>query len=119
MPEKVAIVGSRTWTNWEAVRDYVNSLEPDTVVVSGGARGVDQWAEIFANERGLETIIYRADWRTHGKRAGILRNKDIIDASDRVVAFWCDASTGTQNSIERAWASKKPVLIFRPPKLDE
>jgi len=112
--EKVAIVGSRSWTDYEMVRDYVYSLEVDDVVVSGGARGPDEWGQIYAEERGLDTLIFPADWKTHGRRAGMLRNRDIVKACDRLVAFWDKASKGTANSIALARSAGKPVLILDP-----
>ena len=114
---KVAIVGSRSWKDHEMVRDYISSLDVDDVVVSGGARGVDQFAEIYAAKQGLETIVFPADWKTYGKRAGVLRNRDIIDAADRVVAFWDGSSAGTKSSIELARKANKPVLVLRPSSL--
>lgn len=115
MGESVAIVGSREWPEPDAVRDYVLSLDKDVTVVSGGATGVDTWAQIAAEERGMATIIYRPDWNTHGKKAGILRNVTIVDNSDRVVAFWDGSSTGTKHTIDYARSKGKQVLIFKPP----
>jgi len=112
--EKVAIVGSRKWTDHEMVRGYVYSLDDDDTVVSGGAKGVDSWAELYARERGLDVIIFKPDWNQHGRRAGMLRNHDIVENCDRMVAFWSDSSTGTANSISRARAAGKPTLVFSP-----
>lgn len=115
MTESVAVVGSREWPDSDAVTDYVNSLEPGTTVVSGGARGVDQWAEIAALDRGLPTLIFKPDWDQHGNAAGFIRNMDIVDHADRVVAFWCNGSKGTKSSIDYAREQGKPVLVFKPP----
>jgi len=114
MGEKVAIIGSRDWSDFEMVRDYVYSLNEDDTVVSGGARGADQFAEIYARERGLAVIVFHADWDKLGKRAGLIRNHDIIKASDRVVGFWNGSSTGTQHSLRLAREAGKPALVFRP-----
>lgn len=113
MGEVVAIVGSRDWEDHEMVRAYVYSLDEDDTVVSGGARGVDQWAQIYAEERGLKTIIFPADWKQHGKRAGLLRNHDIVRECVRLVAFWDGESTGTQHSIGLARKAGKPALVLR------
>lgn len=108
---KIAIVGSRRYPHLGRVRDYINSLPEDTVIVSGGAVGVDEMAEITAKERGLETIIFRADWKRFGRGAGMVRNHDIVNAADKVVAFWDGKSDGTRNSIELARQAGKPVEI--------
>lgn len=114
MGEKVAIVGSRAWKDWEMIRDYVASLAGDDVVISGGAKGVDEWAQIFAEERGLGTIIYMPNWQEHGKSAGLRRNHEIVAGCDRLVAFWNGSSTGTKHSIGLARKAGKPALVFRP-----
>lgn len=119
MGQKVAIVGSRSFSDWEMIKDYVYSLDGDDVVVSGGAKGVDQWAEIYAQERGLDTLIFPADWSSFGKKAGIIRNRDIVKACDRLVAFWDGKSTGTQHSIELARTAGKHVLVFNAPHTEE
>jgi hypothetical protein len=113
--QKVAIIGSREWPDYEMVKDYVYSLDEDDVVVSGGARGADQFAEIYARERGLTVLVLRADWDQHGRRAGLIRNHDIINECDRVVAFWDGRSTGTAHSLKLAKEAGKPALIFRTP----
>lgn len=85
------------------VAEYVLSLPLDTVIVSGGARGVDEYAAWVAEERGMQTEIIRADWETHGKAAGPIRNRILVRANlDRLTAFWDGASPGTRNVINEA-----------------
>jgi nucleoside 2-deoxyribosyltransferase len=82
------------------------------VVVSGGARGVDLEAEGAARARGLAVQIFPADWDKYGKRAGFLRNQQIVDAADTVVAFHDGVSRGTLHTIGLAKAAGKPVRII-------
>lgn len=74
------------------------------VVISGNAKGADEIGEDFAicEDHGLE--IYKADWKTHGKKAGILRNIQMLEEGkpDLVVAF--PGGRGTAHMVE---ASKK------------
>ena len=115
----IAIVGSRKFANLEAdkeaeraVRDYVRKLPSDTVIISGGARGVDTWAEHAADDYGLETLIFEANWEAYGKSAGVIRNKEIIANCDRLVAFWDGTSKGTKHSIEQARIIGKPIEVI-------
>lgn len=112
MSETIAIVGSREFTRLELVGKYVATLDEGTTVVSGGARGVDRYAVDAAKKRGLKTIVFPADWDTHGKAAGMIRNKQIVDAADKVVAFWDGASRGTMHSVNYAKSKGKPVLVL-------
>lgn len=111
---KVAIVGSRDFPDLPAVTQYVMNLPDETVVVSGGARGVDKAAEIAARQRDLSVLVFLPDWNAFGNSAGIRRNAQIIEAADRVVAFWDSSSAGTRNSIDRAVKKGKPVEIHYP-----
>jgi hypothetical protein len=91
--DRVAVVGSRPrcWPEPAAVRAAVEALVdamPDgTTVVTGGADGVDAWAEGAARRRGLSVAIHPADRQRHGRRAGYVRNVEIVEDADRVVAF--------------------------------
>lgn len=111
---KIAIVGSRDYPNLKEVVDYVYSLSPDTVIVSGGANGVDQHAEWAAIERGMKVEIYYPDWKRHGKSAGFIRNEQIVKAADMVVAFWDGKSKGTAHSINLAQKFQKSLQVITP-----
>lgn len=99
----VAIVGSRDYTKKEHILDFILTLPRGTTIVSGGARGVDTWAEQYAIEYGYPTITYPAQWKLPNgavdRGAGFKRNRDIIQNSTRVAAFWDGKSKGTLNSI--------------------
>jgi hypothetical protein len=112
MPNRIAIVGSRQFPRLDLVEAFVVSLAPGTVVVSGGAQGVDNAAERAARACGLEVIIFHADWKVHGRQAGPMRNAEIVAHADRVVAFWDGRSQGTLNTIVQALRANLPVEIF-------
>lgn len=111
--ERVAIVGSREYGTPENVRSYVASLPAGTLIVSGGARGVDTIAAEAALSRGLPLRVIPADWTHYGKSAGYRRNVEIVDACDRVVAFWNGTSPGTRHTIEIARKAGKSVEVIR------
>lgn len=100
--KRLAIVGSRDFPKPELVKQFVERLQRDTVVVSGGARGVDSVAVEAARQRGLATEVFEADWDRLGKRAGIERNARMIDTVHGLVAFWDGKSRGTQHAIQCA-----------------
>lgn len=110
---KIAIVGSRDYDRLDLVVAYVKNLPPGTVVVSGGARGVDRVAANTATSCGFPVVEYRADW-TLGKQAGFERNTMIVDQSDEVIAFWDGKSGGTLDTIRKALAAGKFRGVFEP-----
>lgn len=115
----VAIVGSRQTHRaaLEQVLVYVRALAPGTVVLSGGAIGIDRAAVKAAKDCGLETREILADWQTHGGAAGFIRNKELVREADRVVAWWDGVSRGTHYTISLAKKARKLERVFRFSKL--
>lgn len=113
---RVAIVGSRKYPNLDAVRAYVRALPPGTVVVSGGARGVDEAAEEEARLCGLPVPeIHYPDYKTHGRYlAPKMRNIAIARSCDRMAAFIHNMSGGTLHAIGCAVVFGKPVEVRTP-----
>lgn len=109
---KVAVIGSRTFNNYESVKDKLDSISGITLIVSGGAMGADTLGERYARENDIPIRVYKPDW-TKGRGAGFLRNTDIINDADIVVAFWDGKSRGTLDSIAKAEKQGKKVLIIK------
>jgi len=65
------------------------SVGKDLVIIHGNARGADLLADQYAREKSLAVIPFAADWDTHGKRAGFIRNKQMLDEGKphAVIAF--------------------------------
>jgi hypothetical protein len=116
---RLAIVGSREWKRLDWIDAFVDYLASGTVVITGGARGVDKTAEKSALAKGLEVRVFPADWDKYGKGAGFIRNQQIVDACDAVVAFWDGESNGTKDTLKKASAAKKPTFIFNEPWLTQ
>lgn len=113
----LAVVGSRGYTDYTSfckhLENYIASLpSPPTRFISGGAIGTDQMAERYAAEHSIPMTVFKPDWTTHGRKAGILRNADIITASTHVVAFLAEGSIGTRDSIKRAKLQSKQLLVI-------
>lgn len=110
----VAIVGSRGWEDKKAIEQAVNDLPRETRIVSGGARGADSLGALYARLRGLPVLVLLPDWDRYGKRAGFLRNTQIVEEADEVLAFWDGKSRGTLDTINKAKAAGKVVTVVRP-----
>lgn len=113
---KIAIIGSRTFTDYKLLDQVLNDFMDKnniliTHVISGGANGADKLGERFADSIGAEKIIFYPDWNKHKKAAGFIRNKDIVDNSEMVFAFWDGKSRGTKHSIDYARSQKIEVYI--------
>ena len=75
---------------------------PVAEIVSGTARGVDQLGENWADEHGIPVERFPADWDTHGRSAGPIRNEEMAEYADALVAIHVDESAGTADMIDTA-----------------
>jgi hypothetical protein len=111
---KIAIIGSRNFTNYKLLQEILEQYKPKiTLVVSGAAKGADSLGEKWALENNIQTLIFPADWNQYGKRAGFIRNEDIIKNCDYCVAFWDGESKGTKHSLSLCEKYTKPVKIVQ------
>lgn len=111
---RLAIIGTRVFTDYELLETTLNEYKDQiSLVVSGGAEGADTLGEYWANENNIKTKIFYPNWNKYGKRAGYLRNKEIVENSDAVIAFWDGKSRGTQHSFTLCEQLKKPLKIIR------
>lgn len=113
---KIAIVGSRTFCDYQRLKDFIDTKcaelgwEP-VEVVSGGAKGADALGETYAREKNIPTTIFKPEWGKYGRSAGFKRNKDIIDRCDVCFAFWDGESRGTKHDIDLCKQAGKPCEI--------
>ena len=95
---KIAIIGSRSITDAD-IGKYVSAGDE---IVSGGAAGIDTLAAEYAKRNGLKLTVFLPEYEKYGRAAPIVRNKQIVDYADKVVALWNGSSKGTMSVIEYA-----------------
>ena len=114
---KLAIVGSRNYGDekYPQIRKEVGLLKRKyeiTEIITGGARGIDTLAARYAREENIPLTIIRPDWKKYGRSAGILRNKEIVNACDILLAVWNGASPGTEDTIQKISCAGKPFVVI-------
>ena len=112
---RILVCGGRDYTDKESVfraLDAVHAKRGITRIIHGDARGADSLGKEWALSRGIPHIPFPADWNKHGKRAGPIRNQQIIDEGkpDGVVAF--PGGVGTADMCRRAEAAG--VKVWKP-----
>ena len=108
----VLICGGRDFADKHLFAKYIDILNPEKVI-SGGANGADTLASLYSKSRKIKCVVVPADWETHGKSAGYVRNQEMIDMKpDLVVAFWDGMSRGTKDTISRATRKKIHTMII-------
>jgi len=114
---KVIIAGGRDFDDYQMLENNCNHLLkdkfPDIEIVSGKARGADRLGERYAENYLLDVKEFPADWDIHGKAAGYIRNKQMGEYSDALIAFWDMKSKGTKNMIDIMIGLNKPYRIVR------
>lgn len=84
-----------------------------SVVLSGTARGADQCGEVWAECVGVPVEKYPAEWNRYGKQAGFLRNEQMANNADALIALWDGVSPGTRHMINTAYHKELRVFIYR------
>ncbi len=106
---RVAIIGSRGLQVDDIGQYLPNGV---TEIVSGGARGIDTCAKIYAEKNGIKLTEFLPQYERFGRAAPLKRNIEIIENSDIVLAFWDGVSRGTKFSIDRCKKLGKKILVY-------
>jgi hypothetical protein len=120
---KIIVAGGRDFNNYDMLQSEVlwflieegfsvDSLD-DIEFVLGGARGADNLGLKFANEYGFKYKMFIPDWQGLGKKAGIVRNHEMGDYADALIAFWNGESTGTRDMINYATKQGLRVVVVK------
>ena len=95
---KVIVAGSRDFTNFELLKSKLDNIlinyKDQVEIVSGCARGADRLGEQYAISNNIPIKKFKAEWDLHGKKAGYLRNQEMIEYADAAVVFWDGMSKG-------------------------
>lgn len=113
---RIIVAGGRDFNNYELLKRTVNQFisdnsEVDPYIVCGRARGADTLGEKFAREYNYRICYFPANWDTYGKSAGFVRNVEMAENADALVAFWDGKSSGTKHMIETARKYGLKVLV--------
>ena len=112
----IGIIGNRRGWTYEFVRKKLKELNvyKSDVIISGGADGIDTFAQRYAKEIGAQIIIIYPDPDKPIPQRYFDRNKLIILRSDRIVAFDKKELThsGTRYGINFAKKQKKEVFVI-------
>jgi hypothetical protein len=115
---KTIIAGGRTITDYQLVNDAIQESGFDIgEIVSGGAAGVDTLGEQYALENDISVKRFPADWDRHGRAAGPIRNVQMTEYADALIAVWDGKSKGTKHMIGTATKQGLQVYVKRTDKV--
>ena len=116
---RVIIAGCRDFCNYFMLKErceyYLqNKMKThNVIIVSGHASGADSLGEKFATDHNLPCELHPADWERHGKAAGPIRNEEMAEKADALIAFWDGESRGTKSMISIAKRKGLQVAVVR------
>jgi hypothetical protein len=102
-PRRVLVCGGRDFNDWDWMNETLTFYAfGASVIIHGGARGADKLAGDWARASGTRCEVFPAHWQLHGRRAGPIRNQQMIDEGkpDLVIAF--PGGNGTADMVKRA-----------------
>lgn len=96
---RLAIIGSRECTSFD-IASHI-TIKPD-IIVSGGATGVDTLAKEYAIKNNIPIIEFLPEYDKYGRKAPLMRNIQIVNNCDSLLAFWNGNSRGTKFTLNYA-----------------
>lgn len=109
---KVIIAGGRDFKDYNRLKEVCDKIlinQNNIEIISGTAGGADTLGERYAQEKGYEVKKFPAKWDEFGKKAGYLRNQEMGEYADGLIAFWDGQSKGTKHMIDIA--NKKGLKV--------
>lgn len=115
----VLICGGRDWTEPTPIDSVLRQLQAlhgaALHVIHGAAPGADALADDLCTALGISATAYPADWRSHGKQAGPIRNQRMLDEGkpNLVLAYPTPTSKGTWDMVRRARRAGVIVHVYK------
>lgn len=116
----VLVCGSRNWTDESTIADVLSDVFYEVEeaggqpkVMHGNAPGADTLAAKVSDFYGVPTLVFPADWKRHGKAAGPIRNRQMLDEKpELVIAFHLGESRGTRDCVNEAMRRGIRTLVI-------
>lgn len=116
-PERILVCGGRNYADELRVFDVLDDCRKwfaaSFCIITGGARGADRFAGMWAESRGVCSIRVPAPWTVYGLSAGMLRNSWMLYfcKPELVIAF--PGGNGTAGMIKLAREAGVDVYAIR------
>ena len=108
MGSRILVCGGREWSGDPSVL-FGRVIRQGDTIVRGDARGADKTVGDYAEANGYIVEKHPADWNRYGKRAGYVRNQEMLDTGvDMVLAL--PGGKGTE--MMKTLARRAGVLVI-------
>ena len=103
------VAGSRSIKEYDLGK-YVP--ENTTMIVTGGADGIDTLAEQYADKKRLSKLVLRPQYSLYGRGAPLKRNEKLVEICDMALIIWDGVSKGSEYTIKYAKKMGKKVILI-------
>lgn len=119
--KKLLVCGGRDFTDEESLATWMREAitllgvenRDQLIVIHGGARGADRMAGVIAAGSGVEVCVFPAQWQVHGRCAGFVRNRKMLEEGQPDMVLAAPGGRGTDMMVRLAAAAGVPVLDKR------
>jgi len=114
---KTAVIGSKSVTDFQIIKDIINKpinlLEwKITEIVIGGVDYCDLGAALWARQNKIPIRIFQPNWKQWGKRAGLMRNIEIVSYADAIIILCEEDVEAFRNLIKMAREQHKKIYLY-------
>lgn len=111
---RLLVCGGRNFDDWplldRSIRALIAMRSWPEAIISGMARGADEMAADWAKRNAITVLSFPADWEKHGKKAGPIRNQQMLDEGKPDIVLAMPGGRGTADMVARAKKAKVPVF---------
>ena len=113
---KLIVVGSRSIQNYDLEKYIPDEI---TMIITGGAEGIDALAEKYADHKRLSKLILRPQYNIYGRYAPLKRNEKMVELCDVALIIWDGHSRGTKYTLNYAEKTGKKVDLLTSGNLNK
>ena len=106
---KLLIVGSRSIKEYDLEQHIPRET---TMIITGGANGIDSIAEQIADKKRISKLILRPKYELYGRGAPLKRNEKMVELCDVALIVWDGRSRGTKYTLDYAQKMGKKVILI-------
>ncbi len=109
---RLAVIGSKEFNDYSRLKAILNKISGITVIISGAAAGTDKMAAQYALEHNLKLLEFPPDFAKYDEEAKHVRDRQIVENCDQLIAFWDGECEGTKYTLDYAEKMNIPIRII-------
>jgi hypothetical protein len=108
---KLAVIGSKEFHDFQLLASEIEKENNLTKIISGAAPGTDRLARRYAVQNNIPLLEFPPDFTKYGEQAKHVRDRQIVEHCDKVLAFWDGICEGTKYTMDHARQQNVPVRV--------